>query len=183
MKRMITPLLLAGSLMASLPLFADNGVASDIKVSQPDSSFGKFYLGGGIGQANFNEVDDSDIGFNLFSGIQLNEFISAELGWTNFGEVKEEDVTVEASAFYIAVLGSVELQSDLSLFGKLGFLSWDADFDDGTDSYSESSSDVVYGIGANYQFNGHTSLNFSLDQYALDDEDVTMFTIGFKHVI
>ncbi|PCI50033.1 MAG: hypothetical protein COB51_03575 [Moraxellaceae bacterium] len=183
MKRVITPLLLASSLMVSLPLFADNGVANDIKVSRPDSSFGNLYLGGSIGQANYNEMDDSDIGFNLFSGIELNEFISAELGWVNFGEAEEDDDTVEASAFYLAILGSVELQSDFSLFGKLGFSSWDADFDNNIDSYSESGSDVLFGLGANYQFNGHTSVKFAIDQYALGDEDVTMFTVGFKYTI
>ncbi|PCJ21774.1 MAG: hypothetical protein COB04_02305 [Gammaproteobacteria bacterium] len=185
MNRALTSLVLASGLMASVPLYADNGVASDINVSRPQSNIENVYVGGKIGQAIYDELDDSDIGINLFVGLDLNEIVSAELGWVDFGEIgdKEDDGALEASAFYIAVIGAIELQSDLSAYGKLGFSSWDVDFESESGSGSDSGSDIVFGLGLNYQFSGHSSVQFSIDQYPLDEEDVRVFAIGFKYAI
>ena len=183
MKRAITRLLLVNGLIASMPLFADNGVSADINVSRPQSSIESLYLGGSIGQASYSDLDESDIGFKLFAGINLNELVSVELGWVDFGSVEYADVTIDASAFYLGVVGNFELQNDLSLYGKLGFSSWDVDFKDDTVSESDSGSDITYGLGVNYQFSGHAGMQLSVDQYPLDGEDITMFAIGIKYSI
>ena len=183
MKRAITQLLLVNGLIASMPLFADSGVSADINVSRPQSGIESLYLGASIGQASYSELDDSDIGFKLFAGISLNELVSVELGWVDFGSVESVGATVDASALYLGIVGSYELQNDLSLYGKLGFSSWDADLKANTVTASESGSDVTFGLGLNYQFSGHAGMQFSVDQYPLDDEDVTMFAIGIKYSI
>lgn len=183
MTRILSPLLFTTSLMASLPLLAESGIADDIQVARPQSSIEGVYLGGAMGQAEYDVFDDSDVGFSLFAGIHLNEFVAVELGGWDFGEVENEGVSAEASTIYVAILGQAELQSDLSVYGKLGFSNWDSDFKSDLESGSDSGNDVVFGAGMNYQFSAHASVQFSIDQYALDEEDIRVFGIGLKYAL
>ena len=173
-------LFIAGvAVISSTHVAADSTVASDISVSRPTSGGMGFYAGGSVGNANYNETDDSDIGFDLFAGFNLNEVLSVELGWANFGEADNAG-TIEVTALHAAIIGHLSLQNDLSVYGKLGISSWDADLTVGSVKESDSDTDVFFGLGVDYDITGKTSVRFGIDQYAIDEEDITMYSVGIK---
>ena len=180
--RKLLAFLFCGGVAMSTPVFAasDLGIASDIHVSHPSAGIQGFYLGGTLGLANYDTMDDRDIAFDLFAGFNINEALSVELGWVNFGEVEKIESAFEASAFHVAVLGSLSLQSDLNLYGKLGMTSWDADISEGVTSVNDSGADVFFGAGIDYQVGVNSSVRFSADWYSLGDEDVAVYSIGAK---
>lgn len=186
MKRFTLFLLLCGGLVTSSQLVAGGlGIASDISVSRPQSGLGGFYLGGSIGNASYDKIDDSDIGFDLFGGLNFNEILSAEFGWISLGKAEKgaqaSKVSSKVTALHAAILGNVALQNDLGAFGKLGIAIWDADTTSlGSNSKSDSGTDVFFGFGLDYQIGGSTSVRFGVDFYAIDEEDVTTYAVGIK---
>ena len=193
MKRLI-PLLFCSGVGICAPVIAasESGVASDIQVSDFDTGMQDFYLGGSLGLASYDMWDDSDITFNIFAGFNLNEILSVELGWINFGEVDKSATAfeaialhkagtiLEASAFQAAMIGSFPLSNDLNLYAKLGMTKWDADLATVVSSASDSGADVFFGAGVDYQFAVSTSVRFSADLYALGDEDIAVYSVGVK---
>jgi len=125
--------------------------ASDIKVSHSQMGQGKApYVGISLGSADYDLANDSSPSFSIFGGIALNELLAIELGMVDFGDVTNVAVKSEASAFYGSVLANGELSSELSAFVQLGLASWDYDVANANDS----SVDVFWGIGLNYDV-GH----------------------------
>ena len=181
MKKLIS-LLFCGGVGISAPVIAEpeSGMANDIHVSQPSAGMQGFYLGATLGLANYDMMDDSDIAFDLFAGFNINEILSIELGWVNFGEIENAATTLETSAFHAAMIGSLSLQSDLNLYAKLGMTRWDADLTVGAVSVSDSGADVFFGGGIDYQVAANTSVRFSGDWYVLGDEDVAVYSVGVK---
>ncbi len=179
----LTTLIIAGAAVigstGSANVIAASTVASDIIVSRPASNVMGFYVGGSIGNASYNEADDSDIGFDLFVGLDLNEVLSVELGWANFGEA-ENAGSIEVTALHAAMVGHLSLQNDLSLVGKLGIFSWDADLTVGSSTTSDSDTDVFFGLSVDYEITGKTSVRFGIDRYAIDEEDITVYSVGIK---
>ncbi|MBL4608690.1 MAG: outer membrane beta-barrel protein [Pseudomonadales bacterium] len=180
MKRLKLSFILCSGLLISSQGFADAGIANDINVSHSGASEQGFYIGATLGSANYDVMDESDIGFDLFAGFNFNEVLSAELGWVSFGEVENSGITAEASAFHLAVLGNVSLQNDLSFYGKLGMTSWDVDFKSNVGSGSDSGADVFFGLGMDYQIGARSSVRFGADWYSLDVEDIALYSIGIK---
>lgn len=170
----------AGLTISPQGLAGDAGIADDITVSHAKTGAEGFYLGASIGNASYDDIDESDVGFDLFAGINLNEVLSAELGWVDLGEADGGTATAEVSAFHLAIVGHVALQNNLNAFGKLGMAVWDADVRQGAISTSDSGTDVFFGFGVDYQISALSSVRFGADWYSVDDEDITLVAVGLK---
>lgn len=179
MKYLLALIIAGSAVFSSTLVVADSNVSSDITMSRPASGERNFYVGASIGNASYDDADDSDISFDLFLGLDLNEVLSVELGWANFGEA-EETGSIEVTALHAAMIGHLALQNNLSVYGKLGISSWDADSTMGSVSENDSDTDVFFGLGADYQISGKTFVRFGVDQYAIDEEDITVYSVGIK---
>ncbi len=140
--------------------------------------FAQGYVGIGFGQASadlsevgpingvYPSVDDSDVSFKVFGGTMFNPNIGLEVGYADFGEMSatwDDGIDFiksagEASAFYVAALGLLPLNEQAGLFVKAGFARWDVDFlatssFGGTASASDSGTDPMFGIGAQFTVN------------------------------
>jgi len=163
-------------------------ISSDIRVTKSGSQGAGFYLGAKAGLANYDEADDSDAAFDLFAGINLNEVLSIEAGWTDLGKVSDAGTSAEVSAFHVDVVGNMGVRSDISLFGKIGLASWDLDVKNSSFSDSDSGVDLTFGFGVDYNISGRSSVRFGLDFYSIDgtinntdsSEDIMVFSVGAK---
>ena len=182
MKQKILPKILCTTLIlgTAAPVLA----ANDITISRPHhTSSGmtsNMYFGAHLANAQYKEVDDSSAAFSLFGGYHLNEVLAIDVAYTNFGEAEKGGIKAEATAISLGILGKVPVKTDLTLFGKVGLAAWDIDVSPG--SFSDSGTDVYFGIGADYDISGTSAIRFGLDLYALNgdvDEDITSFSIGF----
>jgi OmpA-OmpF porin, OOP family len=135
-------------------------------------------------------LDDSDTGFGLAGGYQVNRNFAAELAYVDLGETSyAANGTVtdgvgtfdaglgldqSASGPVFSILGIVPIGERFSVFGRLGLalMSVDADVsvsidgESASDSASTDRSNMVYGIGGEFSFGQRFGVRLSWDRYA-----------------
>ena len=177
--------------VAAAGLVAPVCAADDILISKPHRDLvSRFYIGADIGYASYQEMDDGSAGFSLYGGYNLNEVLAIDLGWTDLGDVTGDSKDAEVSALYLDIMGRFPLQTDLTLFGKVGLASWDYEATQGAATDSDSDIDVYFGIGMDYDVSGSSAVRFSADFFSIkpelfnvkqDDENLIFFSIGYVY--
>jgi len=186
--RMVYGVLALGalSLFSSMSAYA----ASDIIVSRPhhNSMSSNTYLGVSLGNAKYDEFDDSSAALSLFGGFHINEVLAVDFGWANLGEASQETAKAEVSVLQVALLGKLPVSTDFSLFGKVGLARWEYDLNTTSLSGSDDDINVYFGIGADYHISGRSAVRFSADFYnmkptisntTLTKENISLFSIGY----
>jgi len=111
-------------------------------------------------------VDDSDTGWKIFGGYSFNEFLALEVGYVDFGEFGAATGSWEASSINVSALGTWPLGSEFSLLGKVGANRWDAERRLGATSGDDNGTDVLYGIGLQYDFTDRINGRFEWERFA-----------------
>lgn len=137
-----------------------------------------------------SDLDDSDTGFGLVGGYQVNPYFAAELAYVDLGDTSYEangtvtdgidtfdaafGVNQSASGPVFSLLGMWPIGERFSVFGRFGvaLMSVDADVDvtiDGetaSDSAGTDRSNLVYGVGGEFSFNRKFGVRLGWDRYA-----------------
>lgn len=136
------------------------------------------------------DIDDSDTGFGVGGGYQLNDYFALEfayvdLGSTTYdftatledesGDQADAEVTLESSAAgpVFSALGIWPIGERFSVFGRAGFSLLNAkgrarvtiDGQSGQDSQDSQKFDPLLGIGAEYAFGKHFAVRLAWDRY------------------
>lgn len=152
-------------------MFASAGALADV---QPG-----FYVGGGVGNAwvqiDNTDFDANDTALKIFGGYNFNRNFAVELTYLDGGNPDQRfgpgSVDVAIDGFNLSALFRAPVNDVFSIFGKLGFASYDADAqgrignvvvisDDGSDE------DLSYGVAA--AFNTGTSVEVRGECEAID---------------
>lgn len=184
LKRGLVAGLLASALLIAGPAMADSG----------------FYLGGSLGQTTLETeimdpigggsftFDEDDSSWKAYGGFTFDLPViklGVEGGYRDLGG---PSATYAAGAYGVDVtawdafgVAGFDL-GPLSLFGKLGFISWDADFtEDGFDAGSDDGTDTAYGVGAAINL-GSFQLRAEYEMFDVSDvEDLYMLSAGFVY--
>lgn len=132
-------------------------------------------------------ADDSGSAWKLFGGFKFSPNAAIEFSYIDLGEftIKGTDsffgstrFSVEPTGFNIAGVGSVPVSSNFSLLGKIGLFLWDIDTRLGTSigsaSESDSGTDLMFGVGAAFEFTKGTALRVEWERFSdVGDEDTT----------
>jgi OOP family OmpA-OmpF porin len=137
-----------------------------------------------------SSFDDSDTGFGLAGGYQVNEHFAAELAWVDLGEISysaEGTVTdgfgvfdttfglgQSASGVVFSMLGIWPIGERFAVFGRVGLalMSVDADISvtidgvTGADSASTDRSNMMYGAGGDLALGDRLGLRLEWNRYA-----------------
>lgn len=134
-----------------------------------------FYIGGGIGQFNFESTidgfpdftdevsdfnfDDDDNAWKVFAGYRFLPWLAAELNYVDFGRTEDTfesateggDVFVELSGIQPALVASIPV-GPVELFARVGYLFYDIDlrFDPsapGSDDANAADSEEAFSYG------------------------------------
>ncbi len=153
------------AVMAMLFSFAAGAADSDIVISHSKAGQGMApYLGVNLGSANYDLANDSSPSYSIFGGVALNDLLSIELGFVDFGDVDVTSVKSEASAVHGSAVANVGLSNELSAFVQLGLASWNYD----SGAASDSSIDVFFGGGLNYEIRRNLAARFAIQRFAID---------------
>lgn len=156
------------------------------------------YVGGSVGKSSlddgcdgagvlgFTSCDDSDTGWKVFGGYEINENLAVEGAWVDLGEASATgggvSVTGEADAIVLDVKGTLPIGEQFGVFGKLGVAFWDAEYSGtgpgGSVSVSEDGNDLTYGLGAEYSFSEQFGVRGEWERFDVDDGDVDLMSIG-----
>jgi OOP family OmpA-OmpF porin len=152
-------------LVAMLGAAAMSVSAGAMAQQQPASGW---YIGGDIGQLDLEDAD-KDTAWRILGGYQINRNFAAELG---YGMLYDKD-DVEVTAWELVGIGSFPLANRFSVFGKLGFAMWEAEFPGGDDD----GTDLTYGIGLQYDVSRNLGLRAQWQRYDVD-ADADLLSIG-----
>ena len=175
-----------------------------------------FYVGGSIGYSNLDaggdeaeleaallgegvtatvDIDDTDMGWNIFGGYNFNQYFGAEIGYVDLGEASADiAVTVPAivggsadvglTGVTLHAVASYPVYEQIDLFAKAGAIFWDADLDvsvAGVDVLSDSDdgTDFTFGLGAKYNFSNNVTVRAEWNRYMdVGDSDIDLFSVG-----
>lgn len=166
-------------LVAAGPVSAQSWVG----VSAGSSEYDEFCDGFGSSV----RCDDDDTGLKAFIGFQPVPQLGLEAFWVDLGKARARDsvgdrLEISADGFGVAVLPTLSVSRELDLYGRFGFYAWEADADlriaGGRGRVSDDGSDPVFGLGARLHVTDAFGLRAEWEQYELDYEDVTLFSVG-----
>ena len=160
-----------------------------------------FYIGAGLGAPSFevNEYyedfsylffEDDTPGFRFFGGYRILKYLGVEATYIDFGTIKKHETTayrhdnelkVGIDSWDASVVGMVPLGEKISLFGKAGFASWNADVrvqdGDEVQDLSRDGTDFTFGAGLDFVFK-HMGLRIELDWLTMSDTDGAFMASG-----
>jgi OOP family OmpA-OmpF porin len=180
-------------------------MASALSLSTPASAgFFDFtlapYLGASAGQATVDvsctagtSCDDTDLAWKVYGGLEVNEYISMEVGYADFGKVKYSGATTgtrESNGMTVQLVGTYVLNPSVTLIGKGGFGILGTRVN-GTvvTSGHEADTDLEWmlGLGAQYNFTESVGLRMEWERYfevgspsvtSTREADVDLITAG-----
>jgi len=187
-------------------------MASALSLSTPASAgFFDFTLaplvGANFGQASFDvscpaasSCDDTDTAWRIFGGLEMNEYISMEVGYTDLGEVKFSGATAgkaESNGMTIQLVGTYAFNPSFSLIGRGGMniLDFDVhtttlDEEDTVVTFDEGDTDVAWSLGLGAQYNVNKSVGLRMeweryfdvgDQHTTGQMDIDLFSAGLVY--
>jgi OOP family OmpA-OmpF porin len=171
--------------------FAGEASAQNINQGELDQNVIDVFASVGLDVVDAtSSLDDSDTGFGLAGGYQVNPWFAAELAYVDLGDISYEangtvtdgiddfdaglGIDQSASGPVFSLLGIWPIGERFSVFGRVGIalMSVDADASvsiDGesvADSVGTDRSNMVYGIGGEFSLNERFGVRLGWDRYA-----------------
>jgi OOP family OmpA-OmpF porin len=155
-----------------------------------------FYVGGSVGSASLSEdfdgfnVDSDSTAFRLVAGWQINDYLSVEGGYQNFGAFEQTftvngepvDVSLDADGFMLGGTGSFPLSDRFALYGRVGAFFWDGDAEINNVSQARPEDTNLYlGAGVSFALTGQLKLIVDWTRYNLEDTESNVISLGFTY--
>ena len=146
-----------------------------------------FYVGLSLGQATTKDVTDDfefdadDLGFKGFLGFRLLDHFGIEGSYVDFGSPSDEvdgfDIDADSNAVDVFAVGFIPVTT-FDLFGKVGFVNWNSDFDipDLDFSDDDDGTDLAYGLGAQFRL-GSAAIRAEWERFDIGDH-ADMISVG-----
>lgn len=164
-------------------MFASASVVADV---QPG-----FYAGASLGKASI-EVDDAgfdadDTAFKVFGGYTFNPNFAVELAFVDGGKPDERfgagQVEVAVDGLNLSAVGRLPVNDKFSVFGKLGFASYDVEAkgrigNTVVASESGSDEDLSYGIGAAFNITPAIEVRAEYEAIDVSDGSFSLLSVG-----
>jgi OOP family OmpA-OmpF porin len=170
--------------------FGGPTTAQGMSLNRSDQNLNDIFARAGLDVVAIDSsLDDSDTGFGVAGGYQLNEHFAFEfsyltLGSTNYHAIatvtdgtdtEDADVTLETKADgpVVSMLGILPIGERFSVYGRAGISFLTADgtaritIADNSQRASQSSqkTDPVFGVGAEYNFNKYFAVRLAWDRH------------------
>ena len=162
-------------------------------LSLSSASMAGFYVGGNVGSANTDDpsggIDDSDTGYKIYLGGEINNYFAVEGYYAAFGEPTFSDgfntAKSEITGIGVDVIGKLPVGSSSKFFGSIGFFNWDETYSiNGFTTFEDDGTDLKLGIGFQQSFNQTISLRIEYEAFYIQDSfdniDVTMLSAGLQ---
>jgi hypothetical protein len=179
---------------------AASAAVSVLLLSGPAMADSGLYVGGSVGnstlQVDFVDpigggsltFDENDFSWKVFGGYMFDLPVinlGVEAGFRDLGgpsaTLAAETYGIDVTAWDAYGVAGFDL-GPVNVFGKLGFVSWDADLTvAGFDVGSDDGTDTAYGIGASISL-GSFAIRAEYEMFDVSDvEDLYMLSAGFVY--
>jgi len=151
------------------------------------------YVFGAIGNTNsdgalggLNRVDDDNSSYALGAGYAITRNFSLEGAYQDFGSHNGQtdcppgitclviplSAQADLTGISLSLIGSIPLTDRLDVYGKIGFTSWEVDFEDISSAFDASGEDLLYGIGLRWSIDDHWKVLAGYERVELDFDTV-----------
>ena len=151
------------------------------------------YLGGAyswatadVGYVDADLIDDNANAYKLFLGYEFPKFVGLEAGYVEFGSYdiqfgSEAPHEVTTNAWTAALTGYIPLGKLFTVYGKVGYFFWDAEFDAASDldDLVDNGDDPFYGAGLRINF-GKFSILGEYEVFDSDELSNDLFSLGMR---
>jgi OmpA-OmpF porin, OOP family len=133
-----------------------------------------WYVGASLGQADLGA--DKDTSWKISAGYQINRNFAAELGYIDFGEVSAAGITAASTGWELIGVGKYPFANQFSAYGLLGLVRGETKLS-GAASGSDSSTELTFGLGAQYDFSRQLGVRAQW-QRVNTDQEIDVLSIG-----
>ena len=178
LRKAALPALLAASLLPLSAMAAEPG----------------FYVGGKIGAASVDGdfIDDDDTSFGAYAGYQFNPYFALEGVYTNFGDVEVDldDLDIdneglEPDSIGLRAMGSFPVGERFDVLAGIGYHAFDLNPDYGDELHDaigdDSSTDLFYGVGAQFNFGNNLAVRAMYDRFEFEGSDADEISLGLHY--
>ncbi len=151
---------------------------------------GQYYVAGDFGAATYNNgpgYSNPNV-FRIAGGYHFSPVFAFEVGYSTFGDSSAPDFsTISASSLQFAAVATLPLGPQFDLIGKVGVANNYEDFTVPPGNYTSfSQTDLLLGVGAQFNVNSQISLRAIYDDYGKFDTYVpplkaTSFSFGLVY--
>lgn len=111
------------------------------------------YLGAGVGAAR---TDSNETSWKVYGGVQINPTFGLELGYNDLRRYRGSNI----ESWSLAGTGTLPLNADWSLLGKLGATSNHAHFSD-----AGRRTDLLLGVGVGYRISKNLGVRLEYEDF------------------
>ena len=137
------------------------------------------YIGVNVGSAQIDVTGlNSSTAFSVLGGYTIYSNFAAEVAFVNFGSVDRAlGTTLKSRALSVSAVGSIPLNDQFSLIGKLGVASTTFK---ATNFDSDSEIGVTFGVATQFNFDKEISMRAGYDVYKVsaDSADENVMSLG-----
>ncbi len=152
---------------------------------------GSWFIEAGVSNASSSlesaefAVDGDETGWTLGVGYSLNRLLAVQVAYHDLGSghaatdcpppnvcLVENLDTVDISGYSLAATGSYPVTDAFDVFGRVGLMSWDVDFDNF--ARDASGEDVLFGVGVAYTFADSWRLSLQYEDYGFDVDSASV---------
>lgn len=148
-----------------------------------------FYAGVKLGSVNYgysNVTNNSQMGFGLLGGYAINENFAVEVEYNSLGGFDFPGSNIKGSSLGFSGVGSLPLNPQFSLFGKLGMVSStlkdtaQPGFSGGT--FTHNNTGLTVGFGGQFNVSPVVGIRVGYDSYQVGDSVSGTSSAGMMYV-
>ena len=151
------------------------------------------YVGGAYSWAtvdteyvNADLLDDNASAYKLFLGYEFPRFLGLEAGYVDFGSydisfASQAAHEVSSTGWTAALTGYIPLGKFFTVYGKVGYFFWDAEFDAADDlgDLVDNGEDPFYGAGLRVNFDRFSILG-EYEKFDSNELSSDLFSLGIR---
>lgn len=140
-----------------------------------------FHIGGGAGSnslngadytGNGNHVDDTQLSYKALLGYRLNDVVSLETQYIDFGTAEGGGNSVKAHGVTAGGVFEAPITTFVHPYAKAQALFWDADGSFGGTTRNETGVDFAYGAGARFILGRNFDLRAEYERFEFEENEV-----------
>ena len=132
-----------------------------------------FYAGVDGGSTKIDDFGDDKGSYGAFLGYNFHENFAAEIGARRLGSWDIGPVGVDANQYSASIIGTLPLQNNFNVFGRLGYNKVEAKAEYQGFSADADDSGVLYGVGVGYQFTPTISGRVEFQKPSSDSRNIS----------
>lgn len=134
---------------------------------------GSMYVGADVGKTKIDDFSERDTSFGAFAGYNFNQNVAVELGYRRLADISDFGVNLKADQIALSVVGTMPLQNNFSVFGRLGYNRIDVEASAAGYTAKDDTSKAVFGIGLGYAFTPAVSGRIEVQRPTSDSTNVS----------